>query len=233
MKRALVLLLVACRKEPSPTRALPSPLPLPPTPTATAAASVAPPRGPLFPEDPTLDATEPADALFAQETWTGATTWQQHCREWGLVPAQENAERDRVNTLLAARGIHVPDHTREKGVVVAMGAYAIGVVDHGPRIKLTVCTEGVAPKSEHDAFSDTVLASPRAPQGIWANALGAPDVAWRRVHVTGEVEIGLRFPHPPSADAARAIDAVKDAHDARFNAKMRGADLWWTGLEKP
>jgi len=237
MKRvALALILVGCRKEPAPTRVeLPAPLPVAPTPTvtATATASAAPPRGPLFPEDPTLDDAEPADALFAQETWTGAATWQQHCREWGLTPARETAERDRINTLLGARGIHLPDHVREKGVVVAMGTYAIGVVDHGPQIKLAVCTEGVAPKSAHDAFSDGVLVSPRAPHGIWVNALGAPDVAWRRVHATGEIEIGLRYPHPPSADAARAIDAVKDAHDTRFNAKLRGTDLWWTGLEKP
>jgi len=235
MKRLALLALVACRKEPTPTRVeLPAPLPLATTPpTATPTASAAPPRGPLFPEDPTLDAVEPEDALFAQETWTGATAWQQHCREWGITPAQETTERERMNTLLAPRGIHLPDHTREKGVVVAMGAYAIGVVDHGPRSKLTVCTEGIAPKSAHDAFADTVLASPRAPRGIWATALGAPDVAWRRVHATGEIEIGLRYSHPTPADAARAVDAVKDAHDARFSAKMRGTDLWWTGLEKP
>jgi len=232
---ALALVLVACRKEPTPTRVeLPAPLPTPPTPIATATATAtAPPRGPLFPEDPTLDAAEPADALFSQETWTGATTWQQHCREWGLTPARETAERDRINTAFAGRGIHLPDHGREKGVVFAMGTYAIGVVDHGPRIKLAVCTEGIAPKSAHDAFSDDVLRSPRAPHGLWATALGAPDVAWRRVHLTGETEIGLRYSHPPAADAARAIDAVNDAHDTRFNAKLRGADLWWTGLEKP
>lgn len=237
MKRvALALILVACRKEPAKARVeSAAPLPLPPTPTATATptASAAPPRGPLFPEDPTLDETEPADALFAQDTWTGAAAWQQHCREWGLTPAQETSERDRINTLLAARGIHLPDHPREKSVVVAMGSYAIGVVDHGPRIKLAVCTEGVAPKSAHDAFTTSVLASPRAPAHVAFAALGDPDVAWRRVHVTGEIEIGLRYPHPAAADAARVIDVVKDAHDPRFNAKLRGTDVWWTGLEKP
>jgi hypothetical protein len=231
---ALALMLVGCRKEPTPTRVeLPVPLPATPTSTTATATASAAPRGPLFPEDPTLDDTEPADALFAQETWTGATAWQQHCREWGITPARENAERERLNTLLAARGIHLPDHTREKGVVVAMGSYAIGVVDHGAQSKLAVCTEGLAPKSAHDAFADTVLASPRAPHGIWVSALGAPDVAWRRVHATGEIEIGLRYSRLPSADAARAVDAVKDAHDTRFNAKLRGTDLWWTGLEKP
>ena len=232
MKRVALLLLVACRKEPTHVD-LPAPLPVattPATPTATASAA---PRGPLFPEDPTLDDTEPADALFAQETWTGATTWQQHCREWGLTPTREIAERDRINTLLAPRGIHLPDHTREKGVVVATGAYAIGVVDHGPQIKLAVCTEGIAPKSAHDAFTARVLSSPRAPVDVRFASLGEPDVAWRRVHVTGEIEIGLRYPHAPTADAARAVDAVKDAHDVRFSAKMRGTDLWWTGLEKP
>ena len=237
MKRiALALILVACRKEPTPARVeTPLPLPPPPTPTASVTASTAPPppRGPLFPEDPTLDDTEPADALFTQETWTGATAWQQHCREWGLTSAQESAERDRINTLLAPRGIHLPDHVREKSVVVAMGAYAIGVVDHGPRIKLAVCTEGVAPKSAHDAFTTSVLASPRAPSHGAFAALGDPDVAWRRVHVTGEVEIGLRYPHTPAADAARVVDVVKDAHDTRFSAKMRGTDVWWTGIEKP
>jgi hypothetical protein len=233
---AIALLFVACRKEPAPTHVeLPTPLPVSPTTSVTAAIASAPPppRGPLFPEDPTLDDTEPTDALFAQETWTGATTWQQHCREWGLTPSREVAERDRINTLLAARGIHLPDHTREKGVVVSMGSNAVGVVDHGPQIKLVVCTENVAPKSAHDAFTARVLSSPRAPVEQRFAALGEPDVAWRRVHVTGEIEIGLRYAHPPSADALRAVDAVKDAHDTRFNAKMRGADLWWTGLEKP
>lgn len=230
MKRvAFALILVACRKEPAPTR-VEIAAPLPPSPTttvtATATASAAPPRGPLFPEDPTLDDTEPTDALFAQETWTGGSTWQQHCREWGLTPAQENAERDRINTILAARGIHLPDHVREKSVVVAMGSYAVGVVDHGPRIKLAVCTEGVAPKSEHDAFTTSVLSSRRAPTHVAFAALGDPDVAWRRVHVTGEVEIGLRYPHPAAADAARVVDIVKDAHDTRFNAKLRGTDVW-------
>jgi len=236
MKRALALLFVACRKEPAPARVveLPTPLPLPPTPTMTATASATPaPRGPLFPEDPTLDDTEPADALFAQETWTGGSTWQQHCREWGLTPAREIAERDRINGLLGARGIHLPDHGRDKNVVVAMGTYAIGVVDHGPRIKLAVCTEGVAPKSAHDAFTATVLGSRRAPMDAAFATLGDPDVAWRRVHVTGETEIGLRYPHPPSSDAMHVVDTITAAHDARFNAKMRGADLWWTGLEKP
>ena len=237
MKRvALALILVACRKEAAPAHVEPAaPLPLPPTPTPTASATASAPvpRGPLFPEDPTLDDAEPADALFAQETWTGATTWQQHCREWGLTPAQETAERDRINTVLGARGIHLPDHAREKGIVVAMGSYAIGVVDHGPRIKLAVCTEGLAPKSAHDAFTTSVLASRRAPTHVAFAALGDPDVAWRRVHITGEVEIGLRYPHPPAADAARVVDVVKDAHDARFSAKLRGTDVWWTGLEKP
>src|SRR4029078_9691374 len=94
----LALVLVACRKEPTPTRVeLPAPLPTPPTPIATATAS-APPRGPLFPEARPREVSDPADALFSQETWTGATTWQQHCREWGLTPARETAERDRINT---------------------------------------------------------------------------------------------------------------------------------------
>src|SRR5262249_54486668 len=156
-----------------------------------------------------------------------------HCREWGFEPARETFVRDQVNATLAGRGVHLPDKPRVTGLVIALGSYAPGVVDHGPRIKLAVCTEGVAPKSAHDAFANTVLASPRAPQGIWASALGAPDVAWRRVHTTGEIEIGLRYPHPPNADATRALDAVKDAHDTRFIAKLRGNDFWWTGLDKP
>ncbi len=229
MKRVALALLVACTNEPAHVARVE----LLPVQSASAqpTAVIATPREPLFPEDPSLDATKPEHAFFAQETWTGGGEWQQHCREWGFDPSREDEVRDRVNTLLAARGVHLPDKPRVKGVVVAMGTYALGVVDHGARLKVVVCTEGVAPKSAHDAFAARIVRN--ADHCSELASLGAPDAAWRRVHATGEIEVGLRFPHLSEADAKRAIDAVTAMHDPRESAKMRGNDLWWTGLEKP
>ncbi len=231
MKRAAALVLVACGGAAPAARVdLPAPTPAA---TTSASGSLLSARAPLFPEDPSLDATEVPGAAFAQETWTGAAEWQQHCREWGFDPSREADVRDRANRVLAPRDIHLPEHGRAKGVVAAIGSYAIGVVDHGARTKLAVCTEGVAPKVAHDAFTARLFAGKRAPHSPELAALGQPDVAWRRVHASGEVEIGFRWPHPDAAAAARTVAAVEAAHDARFRAKMRGNDFWWTGLEEP
>ena len=192
-----------------------------------------PPRAPLFPEDPSLDAAAVKDAAFEQETWTGASDWQQHCREWGARPARENELRDAINALLAPRGVHWPDKSRANNVVIYLGAYVAGVVPRGPLVKLVVCTEGVAPASAHDAFAARLLASPRAPHVPELTALGDPDAAWKRVHSTGQVEMGFRWPHPDDAAAARAIAAVAAARDPRFTARMHGVDLWWTGQVEP
>jgi hypothetical protein len=219
-RAALVVFGVACRKEPARVD-LPAPLPISPAPTTTATLAP-PPREALFPEDPSLDDTEPSGALFTQETWTGASQSQQHCREWGFDPSREADVRDRVNTILAERGLHLPDKARVKGLVVAMGSYATGVVDHGPRIKLAVCTEGVAPKSAHDTFAEHVLASPRAPRSREFAALGDPDVAWRRIHTTGEIEIGLRFPHAPEPAATR----VHRRRHCRARHPLQRAHAW-------
>jgi hypothetical protein len=228
MKRVVLLaLLVACKSGPAHVAVVD----LPAQSATPQPEVVVTPREPLFPEDPSLDTTKPEHAFFAQETWTGASDWQQHCREWGFDQAREDEVRERINTLLAARGVHLPDKPRAKGIVVAMGTYAVGVVDHGAHFKVVVCTEGVAPKSAHDAFAARIARN--ADRCSEIASLGAPDVAWRRVHATGEIEIGLRFPHISEAASKRVIDAVTALHDARENAKMRGTDLWWTGLEKP
>ena len=231
MKRlafALVFATVACKSEPARVARVELPAQ---SASAQAPVEIATPRDPLFPEDPSLDAAKPAHAFFAQETWTGASEWQQHCHEWGFDPSREDEVRAHVNALLAPRGVHLPDKPRAKGLVIAVGSYNIGVVDHGARFKLVVCTEGVAPKSSHDDFAKRIVKS--ADRCSELASLGAPDVAWRRVHATGEVEIGLRFPHLSEADGKRALDAVAALHDPHESAKMRGNDLWWTGLERP
>jgi hypothetical protein len=234
MRRAalVALALAACHSERKTTRV---DLTAPPPPPPPAHASVAPPAppGPLFPEDPSLAAAAVPDAAFVQETWTGAADWQQHCHEWGFPPAREAAVREATNAALASRGVHLPDKPRAKGIVVALGAYAPGVVSHGKLIKLVVCSEGVAPRSGHDAFTARLMTDRGAPNAPAFAALGPPDVAWERVHRTGEVEYGFRWPHPDAAAATRAIDAVADLHDGHFDAKLRGPDLWWTGLRAP
>jgi hypothetical protein len=239
-RRPPALVLAACaacagcaaRREPARVD-LPAPLPAP---RATASASVeAPTPAPMafFPEDPSLDATAVANAEFVQETWSGAGTWQQHCIEWGMRPSRETAARDALNAKLASRGVHLPDRPRAKGVVVALGAYAPGVLPRGKLIKLVVCTEGVAPRSDHEAFAARLLADPRAPRAPAFGPLGAPDLAWNRVHADGEVEFGFRWPHADPVAAQRALGAVQSAHDDRFRVKLRGTDVWWTGLRKP
>ena len=207
--------------------------PLPVARSEPSATPLPPPPAPLFPEDPSLDAAAVKDARFVQETWTGGGEWQQHCREWGFEDSRADEVRAATNALLAPRGVRLPDHVREKNVVVALGSYAQGVVDHGPLQKLVVCSEGVAPRTLHDAFTARLLASPRAPHGGDYDLLGEPDVAWERHHATGEVEIGFRWQNADATVAARVIAALAAAHDTRFKARLRGADLWWTGLEKP
>lgn len=217
-------LLVACSREHPAAR-----VDLPPTPQPPAASASAAPAA-FFPEDPSLDAVALANPAFVQETWTGATDWQQHCREWGINPSREDEVRDAVNAELGSRGIHLPDKVRAKGTVVALGSYAPGVVPRGSLHKLVVCTEGVATRAAHAAFTASLMSDRDAPHGTTYADLGEPDVAWVRAHATGEVEYGFRWPHLDAAVATRVIDAVAAAHDGRFDAKLRGSNLWWTGL---
>jgi len=230
MKRVLLVALAACGHAEPARVDIAAPLPVA---SAEPSAAPLPPSAPLFPEDPSLDEAAVKKARFVQETWTGAADWQQHCREWGIEASRDDAVRDATNALLAPRGVHLPDHGREKNVVVALGPYAQGVVDHGPLHKLVVCSEGVAPRSAHESFTARLLASPRAPHGGDYDLLGAPDVAWERVHRTGEVEIGFRWHDADATVAGRIIKALNDAGDTRFKAHLRGNDLWWTGLAKP
>jgi len=209
------------------------PAPLPPPPAVTASASAPAPATRFFPEDPTLDAVAIRNAAFVQETWTGASTWQQHCIEWGLLASREDAVRDATNALLAPRGIHIPDKSRVQGLVVVLAKFVQGVVVREPLVKLVVCTEGVAPKSEHDVFAARLLADPRAPRLAAFQSLGAPDVAWNRVHSNGEVEFGFRYPNLDPIASTRAAQAIEAAHDDRFHTRLIGRDLWWTGLRVP
>ncbi|HEY1955406.1 MAG TPA: hypothetical protein VGH28_07330 [Polyangiaceae bacterium] len=227
--RAALVALVACGPAAGPAH-VDVAAPLPPVSVSEAPAAA---RAPLFPEDPSLDAAAVKGALFTQETWTGAGESQQHCREWGIDPARDGEVRDTINALLAPRGVHLPEKGRAKNIVVALGAYASGVVDRGPRDKLVVCTEGVASLAAHRDFTARLMASPRAPHGADYEALGEPDVAWRRVHATAEVEVGFRWPNADATVAARVIATLATKHDTRFKAHLRGSDLWWTGLEKP
>jgi len=227
MRLAAFVLLVACGREHDVARVE---LPPPPAPTPTASASVAPRApAPFFAEDPALDAITVARPAFEQETWTGATEWQQHCREWGIEPSREGEVRDAINAALASRGVHLPDKPRAKGIVIALGSYATGVVEHGKLSKLVLCTEGTATRAAHEAFTARLLADPRAPHGPAFAGL-SPDVAWERAHTSGDVEIGFRYPKLDAAASKRILDAVQATHDEHVNAKMRGTDLWWTGL---
>ena len=172
------------------------------------------------------DIVTPAALAFDQETWTGAAEWQQHCHEWGLDPARKDTVMAYLNDALGSRGIHWPDKTRAKGVVIVEGDHKNGVVAREPLIKVVVCTEGVAPRAGHVAFAERLLAHATLPRVD----LGPPDVAWQRVHSTGQIEVGFRWQNADPTLAARVIDSV--AHDDQVNAKLRGKDLWWTSIAR-
>ncbi len=216
---ASVALVSACRKEVAHVD-LGEPATTTHAPTPVRALSVAAPAGPLFPEDPALDDLKPADVSFAQETFSDSL---QHCREWGVQPSRQAELTDSVNAKLAPRGVHLPDKARAKGIVVAIGSVDVGLVTHQQLVKLVVCTEGVASRSAVDAFKSRLLRDPRVPQ-----KLGPPDLAWERIHTSGEVEVGFRWTHADSEAAGDVINASK--RDEHTTAKLRGSDLWWSAV---
>jgi hypothetical protein len=180
----------------------------------------------LFPEDPTLDVVAPAKPSFTQETWSSS---RQHCREWGLDPSREEAARQDINRLLGPRGITLPDTPRANHVVVGLGTFDRGVVQREPLIKLTVCTEDVAPAATYDVFAARLLADANAPR---LDVSATPDLAWQRVHSPGRVEFGFRYRGLPEADRTRLVEAAEAAHDDTVRVHLRGEELWWTGLRR-
>jgi len=238
--------------------------PLAPSAPSAAPAPARPPFE-LTPDRPIDGLAPDLPPVFTQETWSGAGEHPQHCHE-RAYPARAKADVVRqTNAILGARGlpqklpdtlgypVSVSDGTvasaaRQASIVVAIADFSPDLIEPAePLVKLVVCTEGVAPRSDRDRFFAALAADPAVPVAAFEEA----DLVWRRAYANGREEYGLRWSHVIFDDAARFFTShgyAEEADDSALGrllgagarrwsraspparARLRGASaVWWSG----
>ena len=195
--------------------------------------------------DPLLAGLEPTETwTFRQETWSGLGVAQQHCRELGYPTAIRDRVLREANELLAAHGVtpRLPETVRANQRVIAFGDFRsdLAQVATEPLVKLVICSEGAAPKSERDRFVEALRNRPSARE----LPFGEPSTAWRREYRDGREEYGFRWSAVTREDVAtvlaargytestdRATKTITWSRGGEAMGRMPGSsELWWSAV---